>query len=229
MLRSSFSSSTFISSVTSASFAFRSFSFLNLIASSRFLISFSSSCLIFLSSMQRSKVDFSLHFKTITISGALLASVRSLSRLVSIDPSGRVVQFPFMTNGFYAWITVCRTLTASTSASKPSPSSSISGSGSGSASSSSGGGSALKPLAKSRALFRLSLSTLVYLRNSVIRSSDSILNLSHNIFIWVETPDPFRPIIMILGGGGGKGSLTPFRNLVGLNSNSFLSSSVANR
>jgi len=44
----------------------------------------------------------------------------------------------------------------------------------------------------------------------------------------VETPDPLSPITMIFGGGGASGDLIPFKYFVGLNSNSFLSSSVAN-
>ena len=130
--------------------------------------------------MQRSKVVFSLHFKTITNSGARFASVSILSRPVSIEPSGNVVQFPLITRGLSDLIIDYNTRTASASGSNPSPSSSISGSSSGSASSSSGGGKALKPLASKRALLRFYLSDFVYFKNSVIRSSDSILNLSQS-------------------------------------------------
>lgn len=179
--------------------------------------------------MQRSKVVFSLHFKTIKISGARLASVNSLSNANSIAPSGSVVQFPFITKALFDLSIVWNTLTASASGSKPSPSSSISGSTYGSSSSFSGSGIALKPLAKSLALFLFSLSIFVYFKNSVIKSRDSILNLLHSIEIWVDTPAPLTPIIMIFGGGGASGSVTPCRNFVGLNSNSFLSSSVAKR
>lgn len=116
--------------------------------------------------------------------------------------------------------------------SKSSGSSSISGSGGDSYPSSSAGRGGLNPLFKSLLRFLESFSFLIRDTNSYFKFIKSSLYLSTNSLIYVLIPDPFYPKIIILGGGGNKGTVDgpsfPGRNLDGLNLNSSYSFSPTN-